>query len=1176
MLGTPNEGSHAIAALLLGRDPLVKKLALLDLEHDHAALLGTIAAFAGVLDLLPHAGSLDLFEAAGWEALFEADVPAERGPSGTVVASAKSAGFAWSRPAAAALARARRVRDLVRSSPLDPARTVYVAGAADQTPSDVIVDASAPPGRRVRVMGTAHGDGRVPWSTGIPKGLRTYYLDAPHGDLASTEAAFPALLDLLATGTTSKLPSTPPGRRSADDQPFEIREPLPPMVPDEEELLASALGKRPEPVRPAEVRPRVQVRIVHDNITNAVSPVLVGHYQQDVIVAAERYLDRQLSHRLSDLLRMELYPGPPGTAVVVLNDDETGARAVHPGAVIAGLGTVGDLTPGRLTATLAHALTAYGAECVGRERRRRQREGIDETAVTRLSAPVTAVLVGSGEGGVTLADSVQALLRGVARANERLQSPAQDARSADGSAGAPVTAYIDRVDVFELYEDRAIEAVYALRSVAQSADLSDFVVEELLVTGDEGLRRARTDTAQDWWQRVRVTSETAPGGGEGLRFEALTQLARAEARLAATQRRAVEGFVGQAIGTTAADPQLGTTLFELLVPNAFKVYAPDRRKLVLVLDPRSAALPWELMQDRYEKGSRPLSVASGMIRQLLVEAGREQVARAPANSALVIGDPIVTDDRFAPLPGAAQEAQAVAEALAAQGYDVLSLVGAAAHPLAVLSALHEQPWRVVHLAAHGVFEFAPEDESAPVSGLVLDDGIFVTAAEVEQMRHVPELVFVNCCHLGQTRGDAPQEQAFHRLAANLATQFIRMGARAVVAAGWAVNDAAATTFARAFYEALFQGVAFGDAVLRAREQTFAAHGGTNTWGAYQCYGDPAFSLVRVTGVARAEAPAAATEMVYRAQRIARSAREADEEACAALRTELQEAIAMTPAGWWGSPVLCAAVGEALGELGAFDEAVRYYERVTTAERADAPLRAIEQLASVKVRWAAALASLTPPETRKSARLLNEAERLLKPLLAVGETAERHALMGALQKRRAIVATGEARRRALSAMREAYAASFAIAGRDRPSAGAYALENRLAADVVAAWRPAGARAAKSRAAAELDAALALMTDIAGELGRSSTAFFDLSAAANALMLSALAAGALDDARRERIEAAYRGAMRRGVSPRERRSMLDQIGFFAAMARTELEEPRRDALVAQLERLAEALGSGPVRD
>ena len=50
------------------------------------------------------------------------------------------------------------------------------------------------------------------------------------------------------------------------------------------------------------------------------------------------------------------------------------------------------------------------------------------------------------------------------------------------------------------------------------------------------------------------------------------------------------------------------------------------------------------------------------------------------------------------------------------------------------------------------------------------------------------------------------------------------------------------TFASTFYSRMLDGALFGDAIIDARKETFANHGVTNTWGAYQCYGDPSFSL----------------------------------------------------------------------------------------------------------------------------------------------------------------------------------------------------------------------------------------------------------------------------------------------------------------------------------------------
>lgn len=598
MLGTPNGGSHAIPAMLIGRDALVKKLALLDLKHDYAGLLATITAFQGILDLLPDTGTLDLFDPAQWQALYDQDAPPDRGLFSSSVASSKSAGFAWPLPGAAALARARASRDMVATSAVDSTRMVYVAGVADETASDILVEPTAAPGRKVRVLASAHGDGRVLWKTGIPAGMRAFYMDAVHGDLASTEEAFPALLDLLTTGTTSKLPTTAPQRRAAATETFEMREPLPSMVPDQEDLVASALGGRRRPMRRTAPQQQVRVRVIHNDLSNATSPFLVGHYEQDVIVGAEAYLDRQLTGRLTELRQMELYPGPIGTAVAVLNN-EPALPGQHPGAIAAGLGMVGDLTPGRLTATLAQALTVYGAECVGRERRRRQRENRVDELIATIPAPITALLVGSGEAGVSLSDALQALLRASALANARLH-PADGGRVQSANESPALHAFIDRVDIVELYEDRAIEAVHTLRNLAHSTEFIDFMIDELLVPGSGGQRRARFEVAQEWWQRIRVQV----GDDGGLRFEALTQLARVLAYLLPTQRRAVDAFLKRVTATAAFEPELGFTLFEMLVPNAFKGYAPDRRNLVLVLDPRAAAIPWELLQDRYGRGSR--------------------------------------------------------------------------------------------------------------------------------------------------------------------------------------------------------------------------------------------------------------------------------------------------------------------------------------------------------------------------------------------------------------------------------------------------------------------------------------------------------------------------------------------------------------------------------------------
>jgi pimeloyl-ACP methyl ester carboxylesterase/tetratricopeptide (TPR) repeat protein len=1154
MLGTPNGGSHAIPAMLMGRDALVRKIALVDLRNDHKGLMDTLAGYDGLLDLLPQRSTLDLFDKGVWDRLLDLDKEASTGLLGSRAAAAGSGGFRWTVPSATALDKARKLMAAVRNGPLDPARVVYVAGRADETPCDVVIDDRPDAERKVKVLASPRGDGRVLWEDGIPKDIRAYFMDTVHGDLVNDRRQFAALTDLLNTGTTSKLSASPPASRGADDR-FEMREAMPAMVPDESELVSDALGGHRLNVESRSAQARIKVRLRHDNLTNARWPVLASHYRHDVIVGAEKYLDSRLNGRLSELLRMELYPGPINTGVVVLNDWRGEDQSFHPGAIIAGLGMVGDLTPGTLTSTLAHALTLYGADCVGRERRRRQRTGGELGSLGgTVSAPFTGILVGSGEGGVTLSDSVRGLLRAIAQANQRL-SGGTTKQGTD--APETLTARIDEVEIFELYEDRAIEAVHRLRALSQSPEFEGFEIEEAMIRGPEGRRRVRFEAEPGWWQRIRVTVEA----DEALKFEALTQAARAPSRLLPTQRGLVDGFVERAIASTAANARVGYTLFELLVPNDFKTYAPDRRKLALMLDPKAAAIPWELLHDGFDRAAEPMSVAGGMIRQLLLTDERAQVLRSPTNTALVIGNPKVDDRRFKSLPGAAAEAASVATVLGEQGYNVTTLIEEGADPLSVLEAVHEKPWRILHLAAHGVFEFEPAEGRPAVSGLVLGDGLFFTAAEADQLRYVPELVFINCCHLGQTRGDASPQVAFHKLAANLATQFIKIGARAVIAAGWEVDDAAAKTFANAFYRRMLNGEIYGDAVIQARSDTYRAHGDTNTWGAYQCYGDPSFSLSAGSSRTREEVFVSETEFSLWLDDLAARAREysgQEKELVASL--EVREA--QIPGAWWESADLCSRAANAFYELGRFERAIGYYEKVLTAEVANAPIRALEQLANCRVRWAWTLARRDPPDLKSANKLLDRAERDLKYLLDIGATSERWSLLGGVLKRRAVMAADSDKvREALKAMsaayEEAYKRSCAIKKPD-----AYPLVNQIAADVVLSW---GTKGDVKKAPAGLLSSLKILEDLSASLASSRTDAFNLSAAADLLLLRALAERRLDDKTRDRIAERFTAALSRGASERIRDSMRTQFGFFLQVMKTQFPEPARDKMIDQMEGL-----------
>ena len=176
------------------------------------------------------------------------------------------------------------------------------------------------------------------------------------------------------------------------------------------------------------------------------------------------------------------------------------------------------------------------------------------------------------------------------------------------------------------------------------------------------------------------------------------------------------------------------------------------------------------------------------------------------------------------MPGALIEADVVTEKLRAAGYEVTPLSGDKVRAEQVVAALFDQAWSIVHIAAHGVVDFpvlGPDGKVRKETGIVLGGGLFLGPSILEQLPVVSSLVFVNCCYLATidpAAEAAAQAQVGQRpaLAASVAVQLIRMGVRGVVAAGWAVDDVAASRFAETFYDGMLGGASFGRAVMDAR------------------------------------------------------------------------------------------------------------------------------------------------------------------------------------------------------------------------------------------------------------------------------------------------------------------------------------------------------------------------
>jgi len=895
----------------------------------------------------------------------------------------------------------------------------------------------------------------------------------------------------------------------------------------------------------------ISVGVVHCDLRQATYPLAVGHYPRDVIVNAEAALDNALGGVLRQRFDLGVYPGEVGTSEIV-------RPGVHPpGAIVIGLGPVGELTPERLRLVFAMALRRYALDVVedgsGGEGRR--------------SAAVSTVLVGTDGGGFGgIADSIHSIVRGAVDANRSLSE-----------AGLANRVLVDRIEFVELYEDIAIRAAHVIRElpgpIAQELEAAERIAGAPRLdtrTGGRFLRPA-DPYASGWWQRIAVRKKTAEGASAAtvasdtstaLQFTVLTDRARLEQDVAVGQRALIQQLITSATGRTANDLELSAALYQLVVPPQVKERISRGGDLIFMVDRGGAAYPYELMAERTPDGPRPLAHSRGILRQFETERYRVLPEMARADQIFIVGNPktILWEN----LPGAFEEAEEVAAIAAVHAMNVVRAPRDDAERTLVMLMTRE--YRILHFAAHGQFDPDPMK-----SGVVIGDRFFITPAEVAQLPLVPEVVFLNCCYLG-TMGEPRAAGPDPRLAASLAEGFIQAGVRAVVAAGWAVQDAAGRTFASMFYESFLRGATFGEAVWLARRRTREQHRDVNTWGAYQCYGNPDYRFRRSTRrwvVSAKKSYVARSEALQALRTLAATARNMQIDEASRLRLEFHELFSDISASgeagskpdWSGDGEVLSACGEICGELEDFDRAVEFYRQALKVVPAIAPIATVEQLANLLSRSAVVLA-LQKGAPEEAAEHFREALEWLDWLDArLPASKERWALRGGLHKRVA-VCDPPRRRLHLTRAADAYAEGAALAGSQ-----AYQRLNALALQFV---RGSAAVRKSLRPMAEgyLDQARSAMD-------RADRTFWDVVETPDALLhkhlvFDTLASG---DAVKEIVEG-YGRARAAGPSPRQWASVRDHVWFLAAMVADPKLNCCNPKAAAALVEVLSVFGRGPV--
>ena len=1047
MLGTPNGGSWAPMQTLSGDDTFGNALVAFGSLFDNGGTRKMMAAMPGFIQLQAALldANLGLDKATTWQKLADDDMAALRDRSLWHDEGSQRTIYEWGAPPQDVLDQAVKLRRRLDAQAdalgADAQKMLLVVGHADFTPAGFTQTSDG-----LEYLDTPDdGDGRVPLQSALLPGVRTWKVDAEHGKLPDEASAFAAYIELLTTGETRQLEvyvPAAPGTRGVGgaaaataalvrSRPSRGLQSSSPPASEAEVLGLARAG--------AEVRrgrgksTALRVSVLNGDLKFIGQPLLVGHYRSIALTGTEWVVDGLVGHAMSKSLAAGLYPDATGSHQIFGNlrrDPNNPFVMARPQAVVvAGLGDEGKLRASELVYTVRQAVLAY-AQRVAEQGGAAQFE-------------LAATLIGSGGKGITPGSAAQLIAQGAFEASQKLQQGDWPRLS--------------RLILVEFYLDRASDAWRSLQ-VQAIANPNQLELVGLIASGDGALRRSLDSSYRGAaYDLISALTGAADRNGQPtIEYVLDTRRARTEVRAVQAQGSLLRELEAKASNDSNRDSQIGRTLFKLLVPVEMEPFLGGTAEMLIELDGGSAIIPWELLDTDAPTQSggdpRPWAIRSKLLRKLRTKEFRAQVSDANADdSVLVIGEPKSDNPAYPPLPGARAEAIAVVNQLTRgadgiQAGKVRALVSGEDDARSVINALFERPYRVVHVAGHG--------ELGANGGVVLSGNTFLGAAEIKAMRVVPELVFLNCCHLAGRDASLtlkPYDRA--SFAANIAEALIEIGVRCVIAAGWAVEDGPAEKFATTFYSVLLRGERFIDAVAAAREAAWRDSPQGNTWAAYQCYGDPGWTWSR--GGADAQRPAAPVgdEFIGVASPLALTLaletlaiRSRFGPAKAEVQRDKLRFLESKFAGEWGGMgAVAEAFGLAYGQAKDSAKAIEWYRAAVNSADGSASFRAAEQLGNELARCGEKLKDET------AARQMIEAgiDQLGK-LVTLQATVERESLLGSAWKRLVLLETragkDAASLKALEKMVVHYASAEALAFKAQADNLYYPAKNGISAEL----------------------------------------------------------------------------------------------------------------------------------
>jgi CHAT domain-containing protein/cytosol aminopeptidase family protein len=522
-------------------------------------------------------------------------------------------------------------------------------------------------------------------------------------------------------------------------------------------------------------------------------------------VRAVGALDKALKFWISKAVKRGMIGGSLGEVFLIPNAQKTiAAQAV----ILAGMGEYGRFN--REDLDLLFANVTYGVTAMGWHE-------------------FATVVVGSGEGNLSLEQAIEGMLEGVESALRLL-----------GGQGR-----LEILRVVEHDTDRCKVILNVLKNIQHNSDGS----LHLSVTEGKPLKRSHRRPASkaeqpDTMKGSRITIER---DHDLFRFSAIREQAVIPVREVTIQSSYAEGaaeFLKDS-RTLQEQQQYGKFLHNYLMPEDFQDMI-DVTPLTLMVDRSTAAFPWEMAA--FEQHGQVIFYGPGrqLTRQFrtILSGPPGLVAPATAQSlrALVIADPAPESELQ--LPGARAEGRAVVQILQIMkeesGLDITieQRIGAnECDPVELLAMILSKDFDLIHYSGHGDFD----EKNPSKSGWIFSRANVLSARDIFRARRVPRLIFANACFSGVIRAGKPfTMQESNRGLAGLAQAFFERGVQNYIGTGWPVDDAAARTFAETFYKAALSGADLGSALAKARNEIL--HEGS-TWGAYQHYGQATAKLM---------------------------------------------------------------------------------------------------------------------------------------------------------------------------------------------------------------------------------------------------------------------------------------------------------------------------------------------